>query len=404
MVKPLLPIRHPNDNWFICDFGDVIPKSDIASMEHPLFTLSTRPDTKIRNYEHNGNSVTIVPSTLGLATIHDKDILIYAISQLTKGINQGKTPHRKIRFKAHDLLVTTNRGTGGREYMLLRNALDRLTGTLITTDIKTNGKQIIKGFGIIDSYEIIVDDPKTNRMVELEVTLSEWLYNSIIGKGILSISRDYFRLRKPIERRIYEIARKHCGQQQQWLIGIKNLHKKVGSTSTLYKFKYTLNHIVKHNHLPDYSIHIENNNVVFSPNKAKIPIATSNNDSLSLKPQTLKNAKKIVGQQIDIHILENEWKAWWESTGKPILKSPDGAFINFCKKRMLNENVKPVASQQKKSLTVPNMRDGSQLQEWAISHGLPEAPVGMDTIQYRRMLCNTVERMRIAEEKKQASN
>ncbi|HHL19722.1 MAG TPA: RepB family plasmid replication initiator protein, partial [Thiothrix sp.] len=251
MVNPLLPIRHPNDHWFICDFGDVIPKSDIASMEHPLFTLSTRPDTKIRNYEHNGSRVTIVPSSMGLATIHDKDILIYAISQLTKGINQGKTPQRKIRFKAHDLLITTNRGTGGREYKLLRNALDRLTGTLITTNIKTDGKQIIKGFGIIDSYEILIDDPTTNRMVELEITLSEWLYNSIIGKGILSISRDYFRLRKPIERRIYEIARKHCGQQQQWVIGIKNLHKKVGSTATLHKFKYTLNHIVQHNHLPD---------------------------------------------------------------------------------------------------------------------------------------------------------
>jgi len=25
------------------------------------------------------------------------------------------------------------------------------------------------------------------------------------------ISNDYFRLRRPLERRLYEIARKHCG-------------------------------------------------------------------------------------------------------------------------------------------------------------------------------------------------
>ncbi len=401
MVNPLLPIRHPNDHWFICDFGDVIPKSDIASMEHPLFTLSTRPDTKTRNYEHNGSRVTIVPSGMGLATIHDKDILIYAISQLTKGINQGETPQRRIRFKAHDLLITTNRGTGGREYKLLRNALDRLTGTLITTDIKTDGKQIIKGFGIIDSYEILIDDPTTNRMVELEVTLSEWLYNSIIGKGILSISRDYFRLRKPIERRIYEIARKHCGQQQQWVIGIKNLHKKVGSTSTLHKFKYTLNHIVKHNHLPDYSIQLDNNNVVFLLNNRKASIIEHDNYSLDLKPQTIENAKKILQQRYDVHTLESEWKAWWQKTGKPTLNSPDGAFINFCKKRMSTEDATPTTRRQTKPMTVPNLRDGTQLQNWAIANGLPEAPAGVETLQYYRLLCNHVERMNSAREREQ---
>jgi hypothetical protein len=46
----------------------------------------------------------IAPSAYGLATIHDKDILIYCISQLMAGLNQGETPSRKIRFKAHDLL------------------------------------------------------------------------------------------------------------------------------------------------------------------------------------------------------------------------------------------------------------------------------------------------------------
>ena len=61
-------------------------------MEHPIFSLATNPDLSLREYEHNGVKVSIVPSGLGLATIHDKDILIYCISQLVAKINaDGKT-------------------------------------------------------------------------------------------------------------------------------------------------------------------------------------------------------------------------------------------------------------------------------------------------------------------------
>src|SRR3546814_17394006 len=38
---PLLPVRHPNQDLFICDVLDAIPKDDMASMEHPVFSLST---------------------------------------------------------------------------------------------------------------------------------------------------------------------------------------------------------------------------------------------------------------------------------------------------------------------------------------------------------------------------
>src|SRR5215831_9924977 len=73
----LLPQRHPNHDSFICDVLDAIPKDDMASMEHPIFSLATKAYTRIRNVV-----VEIAPSVRGLATIHDKDILIYCISQL----------------------------------------------------------------------------------------------------------------------------------------------------------------------------------------------------------------------------------------------------------------------------------------------------------------------------------
>ena len=63
-------------------------------------------------------------------------------------------------------------------------------------------------------------------MVAVEVTLNEWLYNAIVAREVLTRNRDYFRLDGGLERRLYELARKHCGNQAKWLIGLELLHKK----------------------------------------------------------------------------------------------------------------------------------------------------------------------------------
>ena len=83
---PLLPDRYPIQDFLICDIMDAIPKDDMGTMEHPIYSLATKPDITIREYEHNGITFQIVPSALGMATIHDKDILIYCISQLVSGM------------------------------------------------------------------------------------------------------------------------------------------------------------------------------------------------------------------------------------------------------------------------------------------------------------------------------
>src|SRR5579884_4451855 len=86
----LLPHRHPDHELFICDVLDAIPKDDMASMEHPIFSLATKPDTRVQRYEHKNVTVEIAPSVRGLATIYDKDILIYCASQLMAKKNAGE--------------------------------------------------------------------------------------------------------------------------------------------------------------------------------------------------------------------------------------------------------------------------------------------------------------------------
>jgi hypothetical protein len=60
----LLPAKHSPGDLFICDVADAALKDLIPQMEHPFFSLSKKPDTKIRKYEHNGNWLEIVPSQL----------------------------------------------------------------------------------------------------------------------------------------------------------------------------------------------------------------------------------------------------------------------------------------------------------------------------------------------------
>merc|ERR1711960_79150 len=109
----------------------------MASMEHPIFSISTKPDRRIRRYENGQNFVEITPSMKGLATVHDRDVLIYCISQCIAALNEEREVSPIIRFRAYDILKATNRGTDGRGYEQLRAALERLQGTVITTNLIT---------------------------------------------------------------------------------------------------------------------------------------------------------------------------------------------------------------------------------------------------------------------------
>ena len=233
---PLLPDRHPTQDFFVCDIFDAVPKGDMASMEHPVFSLSTKPDRRQRRYELQDRFVEITPSVLGLATIHDRDILIYCISQLIAAANEGREITSKVRFKAYDLLIATNRMTNGQAYEALKSALERLRGTTISTNIITGGVEQLDVFGLIDRAKI-VRQSREGRMQEIEVELSDWVFNAIRSNEVLTLHRDYFRLRKPLERRIYELARKHCGTKTEWRIGLKRLQNKCGSSSSVREFK-----------------------------------------------------------------------------------------------------------------------------------------------------------------------
>src|SRR4051812_26841800 len=113
-LTPLLPDRHPQHDLFICDVSNAVLKDVMQQMEHPFYSLSKKPETTVRRYEHKGNWIEITPSVKGLATIYDKDILIYCISQIMAKLKRGDQISQRVRISSRELLIFTNRGTSGR--------------------------------------------------------------------------------------------------------------------------------------------------------------------------------------------------------------------------------------------------------------------------------------------------
>jgi plasmid replication initiation protein len=319
----------PAEDFFFCDIFAALPKDDMASMEHPIFSLSTRPDTRILRYSHNGAEITVVPSVKGLATLFDKDILIYCISQLMAAVNMGRAVSRQLRLTAHDLLVATNRETSGDGYQRLRDAFERLAGTRITTNVMTGSQEVTTGFGLIESWQIL-RATKGGRMVQVAVTLSDWLFQAVLSKSVLTLSRDYFGLRKPLERRVYELARKHCGRQPEWRVSIEVLAKKSGSASPLRVFRKMIRDMIAADLLPDYHLAEEPGDLLRVTRRDAVVLP---GEGPMLKSATIETARAAMPGW-DIYALEAEWRDMWQRSGRPKLRTPDAAFLGWLKKRV----------------------------------------------------------------------
>ena len=334
-TQSLLPDRHPTQDFFVADIFDSLPvKDDMASMSYPIFSLSVKKDLRNLEYKNDDVTITIKPNTDGLPTIFDKDILLYCASLLMAEINEGREPPKTLRISSHDLLVATNRPKNGKGYKLLKKALDRLKGVTIKTNIKTNKREITDAFGMIERYHIVESSRVKDRMIRLEITLSDWFYNSIIGKEVLTINRDYFRLRKPLERRLYEIARKQCGRQEEWTIGLENLKDRVGSTSSMPKFRFFIKEQAKFDHLPDYCISLSDNDVVTFKRRAAAPLLDLD-DLPRIKPETIAKGERITrqaGTGWDYQAIRSQFTQQLMNGFNPT--SPDGAFIEFVKKKV----------------------------------------------------------------------
>lgn len=93
--------------------------------------------------------------------------------------------------------------------------------------------------------------------MEIEVELPHWIIETIQNKALLKISSDYLtKDLTNLEKRVYLICEKFCGNSPYWHIGLENLQARLGSTITLRQFKYKLKEIIANQSIPKYKIGI----------------------------------------------------------------------------------------------------------------------------------------------------
>lgn len=328
----LLPDRHPQKDFFILDISDVVPKDDLGSMGTPIFSLSTRPDHKSLKYQNEFESLQIIPSGNGLPTIFDKDILIFCISQLMHLKNQGKPIGKTVRFSARELSIATNRPIGGNHYKRLEESLVRLGGARFIRETVKDNKIDTQVFGMIDNGGFVRSAVGKQRLEYCEVVLSDWLLQEIESSAVVTISPDYFRLRRPLERRLYEIGRKHCGNQKRWHISLEKLQQKTGSNSPLKKFRLNVRQIIEEDNTPFYKMELTPDDlVVFRPRSKKKEIEKD----IILPDWSEDQARKIARDKgWDYHVLRSNWmnfaKAEISKGNEP--KNTGASFVSYCNK------------------------------------------------------------------------
>ena len=331
----LLPERHPQRDFFILDIADVVPKDDMASMEHPLFSLATKPQMRELTYSGGGNRLKITPSVAGLPTIFDKDILIFSISQLMHKKNRGEDIGNCVRFSARELMIATNRKTGGIEYQRLEQAFQRLMGTVFQTDIETGKKRETRFFHLLESGSgFVMQDEGAWRLDYCEVILSDWVMRAINANEVVTISRDYFRLRRPLERRLYEIARKHCNKKTKWQISLAKLQNKTGSNAPLNKFRFNLIQIIESDSTPFYIFDLDSDDLVtVRPRKEPAKALAAD---ITLPAWAEEKARKIaIDKGWDFYALRNQWLEFAKAEAVKG-NAPDNAgaaFVGYCNKQ-----------------------------------------------------------------------
>ena len=100
-----------------------------------------------------------------------------------------------------------------------------------------------------------------------------------------------------------------------------------------------IRHIAKHDHLPDYHVTFDDevDQVTFKNRDSwwdhTHAISAAGSDELPQLPGRAIEEAKSSAPGYDVYALEQEWREWWASSGKPKLENPAAAFVGFCASR-----------------------------------------------------------------------
>lgn len=247
--------RNRQLDLFVAFVGDVPLRDDREAMSAPLVAISKRRRSRIEWTGPSGQHVVVTaPDEIGVATVWDLDVILWAISQLNIAVENGRMPSATISFRPYDLLKAVGRGTGGKSYAGLKAALIRLRRTAVSTTIRKTTKDRMVDFNLLADFAF--DEDHEGRPLGMQITLPRWLHNAVVqDREVLSISPRYFDLTSGLDRFLYRLARRHAGKQASgWRFSFRDLHGRSGSAQHFGPFARDLRKAISRNGLPEYQI------------------------------------------------------------------------------------------------------------------------------------------------------
>ncbi|MBU2090049.1 MAG: replication initiator protein A [Alphaproteobacteria bacterium] len=225
------PLRKPpaGDNqhdFFVPVVTDISVKDAIELMDLAVFRLAKSSRRKGDIITHRLADVVIEVSSgpHGMATIYDYDIVLMMVSHLAKQTEKNRRegindlPPRIFQPSMGDILKFTKSVSGGRQYMAIEKALDRLQGTQVKiTQIGKAAKTRRSGYFPLIAGADVVSRTDTGKVDRLAISIPDWIYDAVTSHekpAILTFDPDYFLLRGALARYLYRLARKAAGNSQ----------------------------------------------------------------------------------------------------------------------------------------------------------------------------------------------
>jgi plasmid replication initiation protein len=248
--------KHQDLKRFSASASDIAAKDQIDLMSRCWFSLTPN---RIDPIEHQFvnlktkqvETVRITGSSeYGIATIHDQDLIIFAISQWIEAKRLGLDATRRICFTPYQFFAWMQKAPHGTAYARLKESLHRLKTTNIETTIRSDNKRSdrVKQFSWISEWETTEENGKVRGV---EVVLAEWLFESIQGFHVLTLDKRYFDIAGPVERWLYLYAHKATGGASgQWKETFRSLYRKSASQQAYKYYANTLRKLVNKNDLP----------------------------------------------------------------------------------------------------------------------------------------------------------
>jgi hypothetical protein len=203
-------------------------RNDQHLMRYPLFSTSRGKRLEPIEYQchdRHGNRryLTVTGNAkYGMADQRDADIVRYALSKLGEVFLKTGYAAPSVRVSAYELLQSIGKDTGQKGYLWLRQAMRRLAGMLLETNILTTNPQdsTVEYVGSLVSFEV---HPGAGRKAwgEIAIHIAPVLYRSAALSGLLCIEQAVMREQGNLRKALLERIQVFIGDKQSWSVELR---------------------------------------------------------------------------------------------------------------------------------------------------------------------------------------